>query len=172
MGAGGGNSVSSADICAREGLAMPPISAETKRQLASFIPPDGTSIGNPLDIGVVLRDASLLARALEPVASDPSIDAIIYDFAVGLLVLPSAEVREEMLNYMIDFAKRNVYGKPLMMTVHRLRRGQETMSEQAWLRARVLEGGVPAYESLQRASRAYSKFVSYYEFQSQNGGGL
>ena len=167
MGAGGGISVSSADACTGEGLEMPPISILTKERLAGFIPPDGTSIGNPLDIGVALTDASLLARALEPVAADPAIDAIIYDFWVGQLRLQVGEARENMIEYMVNFAKSNIYGKPLMTVVHPARKGKQSRAEQAALRARLLEGGIPAYHSLVRASRAYSKFISYYEYQRQ-----
>ena len=172
MGGGGGISVYSADTCAREGLEMPPVSPQTRKHLASFITPDGTSIGNPLDIGFHLRDASLLARALEPVAADPAIDAVMYDIALGMIRLPAGKARERMVKYMIDFAKTNVYGKPLLMIIRRTRGEPKLRNEQAELRARLLEGGVPAYYTLERASRAYSRFVSYYEFQRQGAGGF
>ena len=164
MGAGGGNSVAGADVCAREGLTVPPIAEETRRRLATFVPPDGTSVGNPLDIGVALRDANLLSQALEPVAADPAIDAIIYDFAVGLLVLGMGDAREGMIKYMVDFAKGNAHGTPLIMVIHRWVSGKGVVNEMHELLARFVGDGVAAYQSLQRASRAYAKFVGYHEF--------
>ena len=77
LGAGGGNSVAGADVCAREGLELPTLSQKTLNELRSFIPPEGTSIRNPLDIGLVIRNIEFLLRALEPVAADPVIDCII-----------------------------------------------------------------------------------------------
>jgi acyl-CoA synthetase (NDP forming) len=164
IGAGGGNSVAGADVCAREGLQLPKILPKTKELLMSFVPLEGTSIGNPFDIGVALRDASFLDRALEPLGADPNIDCLMYDFAVGMLVLDYGSAREEMINHVVDFAKNNPYGVTLLMIVHRWMGGMDSTNEQAALRSQFLNAGVPAYHTLQRAARAYSKFVSYHEF--------
>ena len=162
IGAGGGNSVAGADVCAQEGLHLPQVSSKTRDLLASFVPPDGTSIGNPFDIGVALRDASFLDRALEPLAADPAVDCIMFDFAVGMLRFGSA--KEGMIKHMCDFAKNNPYGITLLVISHRWAGGMELINEQAELRSQFLNADVAAYYSLQRAARAYSKFVSYHEF--------
>jgi acyl-CoA synthetase (NDP forming) len=183
MGAGGGNSVAGADVCAREGLELPTLTEKTLKQLRSFIPPEGTFITNPLDIGIVLRDINLLLRSLEPIAADPLIDSIIFAMPIQLVfggmnlaVLASQDqqaIRSEVdkqvgvvLDSIIKFNNENVQRKPLIMTLQPgigpLLPGGRARVQQELIRAKI-----PVYLSLDRASRALSKFIQYHEYYSK-----
>ena len=185
MGAGGGNSVAGADVCAREGLELPTMTEKTLKELRNFIPPEGTFITNPLDIGVVLRDISLLLRSLEPISADPLIDSIIFVLPVQLVfggmnlsVLGSVDqpaIRAEidkqvgvLLDSIIKFNSENVHQKPLIMTLQSgigpLLPGGRARVQQELIRAKI-----PVYLDLQRASRALARFIQYHEYQSRAG---
>ncbi|MFI8993459.1 acetate--CoA ligase family protein [Streptomyces sp. NPDC053542] len=66
-----------ADRAEQEGLEIPPFAPETTARLKEAVP-DFATVQNPLDVtGYVLVDRTLLARALETVAADPGIDAVL-----------------------------------------------------------------------------------------------
>jgi acetate---CoA ligase (ADP-forming) len=73
----GGASEIIADRAEDEGLDLPPFAPETAAALAEILPPFAT-VQNPLDVtGYVLIDRTLLGRALDIVAADPGIDAVM-----------------------------------------------------------------------------------------------
>lgn len=185
IGAGGGNSVAGADVCARDGLELPTLTEKTQNELRSFIPPEGTIIRNPLDIGVVLTDINLLLRSLEPVAADPMIDSIIFALPLGLIIFggaaaglltqtqqpPMDALREVMekqsrvvLDILIKFDRENAYGKPLIAVLQPVM-GPFFPGQRGRIQQELLKGGIPVYFSLERASRAVGKFVQYHEFK-------
>jgi acetate---CoA ligase (ADP-forming) len=82
----GGASEIIADRAEDEGLTLPPFAERTAARLREIIPEFG-AVRNPLDVtGYVVVDRGLLARALEIVAGDPGIDAVVL-----LTDLPRAE---------------------------------------------------------------------------------
>jgi acetate---CoA ligase (ADP-forming) len=73
----GGASEIIADRAADEGLELPQFSPATVARLTEIVPGFAT-VQNPLDVtGYVLIDRTLLGRALDVVAADPGIDAIM-----------------------------------------------------------------------------------------------
>ncbi len=181
MGAGGGNSVAGADVCAREGLELPTLTEKTLNELRSFIPPEGTFITNPLDIGIVLRDVNLLLRALEPVAADPLIDYIIFALPVGLFVagMPFDRLEDERalleaadkqyrlaMDSLIGFAHRNVHKKPLLLVLQ-VGGGPPLPGMRRRAQRDLIAAGIPVYLTLERATRAVAKFAQYHEHQSK-----
>ena len=185
MGAGGGNSVAGADVCARAGLELPTLTGKTQSELQSFIPTEGTFITNPLDIGVVFRDMNLLLRALEPLNADPVIDSTVFTMPLQLLLSdpgqaalasqdPEAvrlEIERQLsvaLDTIIRFDHENINGKPLVIV---LQPGMDMPVPGLRGRAqrKLLEANIPVYLSLERASRALSKFVQYHEYQRTAG---
>jgi acetate---CoA ligase (ADP-forming) len=73
----GGASEIIADRAQDEGLELPPFAPATVAALAALLPPFAT-VANPLDVtGYVVVDRTLLGRALEIVAADPGIDAVL-----------------------------------------------------------------------------------------------
>jgi acetate---CoA ligase (ADP-forming) len=82
----GGASEIIADRAQDEGLSLPPFTERTTARLAEILPDFG-AVRNPLDVtGYVVVDRGLLARALEIVAEDAGIDAVVL-----LSDLPRAE---------------------------------------------------------------------------------
>ncbi len=185
MGAGGGNSVSGADICAREGLELPTLTEKTLKELRSFIPPEGTFITNPLDIGVVLHDIDILLRSLEPLAADPLIDSIVFAMPMGLMlgginpaILASQDQQairsavdkqvRVVLDILIKFDHENAHQKPLIMTLQP-GMGPFLPGIRGRMQQELLQAKIPVYFSLERASRAVAKFLQYHEYQRGAG---
>jgi acyl-CoA synthetase (NDP forming) len=181
IGAGGGNSVAGADVCARAGLDLPPFTEKTLKELGSFIPPEGTIIKNPVDIGVVLRDINTLLRSLEPVAADPLIDSIIFALPLDVMLMgggqtqqpptdapgEAVEKQSPVMNTLIRFDHENIYGKPLIIV---LQPGMVSFipGQRGQVQQELLKEGIPVYFSLERASRAIGKFLQYHEFHQKH----
>ena len=183
VGAGGGNSVAGADICARSGLDLPTLTEATIKELASFIPPEGTIIKNPLDIGVVLMDINMLLRSLEPIAADPLIDSIIFALPLGMLPRSITdgqaddarlgrmgvlwqEIRQGVFNNLVKFARENAFRKPIVIVLQQSAGGfSPGLQEQ--VQQEFLEAGISVYSSLERASRAMAKLIQYHESQKE-----
>ena len=171
VGGGGGNSVELADICSREGLEVPPLSHETRRRLAKFIPLAGNSIRNPLDVWPVLENVDLLRRSVELAVADPVINLVIVDRHTGGDDdnHPERTQRQrEVNNFIINFAKRNTYNKPLVVAMNAPDHDPDIIALGARLRREFALAGIPAYSSRVSAARALARFIQYHEFQTES----
>jgi acetate---CoA ligase (ADP-forming) len=82
----GGDSGIAADLADQEGLELPPLADQTKRQLAELLP-DAATPGNPLDYtSLIWGESELLASIVEAVGADPAVDQLLllYDHPAGL----------------------------------------------------------------------------------------
>ena len=170
LGGGGGNSVALADICSREGLVVPPLADETRKELAKFIPLAGNSIRNPLDVWMVQDNVELLRRCVEIAVADPAIDLVIVDRHAGSGYDNPNSDREqqqrEVNNFIIDFAKRNIYNKPVVVAMNVLSPNPNSIAAAAKLQRDFALAGVPAYSVQVNAARALARFIKYHEFQA------
>jgi acyl-CoA synthetase (NDP forming) len=173
LGGGGGNSVAMADICSRDGLEVPPLSDSTRKQLAEFIPLAGNSIRNPLDVWVVQDTIELFRRCIETAVADPNVDLVIvdrYGDEDDDDNLPDREERQREVNdFIIDFAKKNPFNKPVVVAMNTLNQDPDKVLVSAKLRVQFALAGVPTYSSQANATRALARFIRYHEFQAQNG---
>ncbi len=165
IGGGGGNSVSFADVCAREGLYLPTFSEETRRGLSEFVPVAGTSVRNPLDAGLLQRSQADFEKAINLVAADPLVDHIIvhrqrpWEFDQQRPDEPDAT-----FHYLANFLRTSPYRKPIVASIE-FPEGDPVLAEQsAKLRQGLFGLGIPAYPSQVHAARALSRFVGYYKF--------
>ena len=165
---GGGHSVTSADFCAREGLEVPTLSPETRRALRGFIPVAGTSVRNPIDAELLLRDLDSFEKALELVIADPEIDILIVDHHLDILQETGANAIREMGELMCRFAQQGVVRKPLVTVLESLGGDLVVNSERTRLQREFLQVGIGVYRNLTRASRALARYSQYHEFLRTN----
>ncbi len=78
LGGAGGGSVTMTDLAEKEGLKVPRLSENTIKELKTFVPPQGNSVENPLDMMITLFDAKNFIRTMELLRDDPNIDALIF----------------------------------------------------------------------------------------------
>ena len=78
LGGAGGGSVTMTDLAEREGLKVPRLSEKSLKELRTFVPLQGSSVENPLDMMITLFDINNFIRTMELLRDDPKIDALIF----------------------------------------------------------------------------------------------
>ena len=165
LGLGGGTSVSAADTCSREGLDVPALSQNTQNELKKFISLAGASIRNPLDTGLVFRNVSNLKREMEAVAADPVIDMLIIMPHLDMARHGGMEQVDQMVEFLLDFAKNNPAGKPVALVFHSFANDPWESDLRTKLRVELPNKGIPVFGTLSGAGRALARLAEYYRFQ-------
>ena len=171
VGGGGGISVAAADACDRVGLDIPPFDGDIQQKLWEILPAAGTSVRNPVDIGVPLVGAQAFERVLESVASADCIDTIIATQAMfhvlGGSYGPPPGKRERFLQDLVQTpAKvRDRFGKPIVIVLPV--GGEDVGMVEAekgrrQIRDQYLSMGIPSYPTLERAARAVANVAAYH----------
>ena len=174
IGGGGGNSVAMADICSREGLEVPRLTEETRRELNTFIRLAGNSARNPVDAWTLQENVDLFERALELAVADPMIDMTILDRYIHSFGDENTERQRQMdkvNDLIINFAQENKLGKPLVLSLNTHLNNSSLASQAAQQWVKFSKAGVPTYLSQLNASRALSRFIGYHEFLAGSGDG-
>jgi acyl-CoA synthetase (NDP forming) len=172
VGGGGGNSVAMADICNREGLDVPPLAEENRTELNTFIPLAGNSTRNPIDAFMIQENVNIFSRAMELAVTDPAIDMVILDRFIWSDQGMNSERRQQVqgLNdFIIDFAKNNGYGKPVVIAVNTRPNDPNSAASAAEFWRQSARAGVPTYASQASACRALARFLQYHQYQAING---
>jgi acyl-CoA synthetase (NDP forming) len=172
VGGGGGMSVAAADACDRVGLDIPPFDEGVRRKLWEILPVAGTSVRNPVDIGVPLVPPQAFERVLESVASVDCIDTIIATQAMFVVLKgtfgPPPGGRQRFLDGLVEIpAKvRDRFGKPIVIVLPVGGEEVEMVKVEEGrrkIRDRYLSMKVPSYPTLERAARAVANVATYYE---------
>ncbi|MFC1848512.1 CoA-binding protein, partial [Chloroflexota bacterium] len=165
LGAGGGDSVATGDICAEEGLDMPATSAHTREGLLEFLSLVNQGMSNPLDIPMVFGAISILRRTLELLTADPLIDIVILHVSAEFFPQVWGQRMVEFTECLLDISQRDPGGKPIVVAVT-----DESKVEAPDKYVRELvRAGIPSFTSLRRACRALSRCADYHRFVAEVG---
>ncbi len=85
LGGAGGGSVTMTDRAEKEGLSVPHLSEGSIKALEEFIPLQGSSAKNPLDILPHLRDVESFKKLMTLLKEDQNIDALIFSVNLGFI---------------------------------------------------------------------------------------
>lgn len=157
-GGGGGESVSATDACASVGLNVPPFTDETRSKLKAILPPAGSILRNPLDMGGVGGVLEILEKTMEIVVADPGIDLVIVNENMDELV---AWVSKETLNAMNDIFIRFRGIKPLVIVAPP---SGLPSADRVALEKKLSDAQVTVYPSLDRAAKAIANMNWYVRF--------
>ncbi|OON72752.1 acetate--CoA ligase family protein [Streptomyces tsukubensis] len=103
-----------ADRAEQEGLTLPPFAPGTVARLKEILP-DFATVQNPLDVtGYVVVDRTLLSRALEVVADDPGVDAVI--LLSDLPRLPPADLALTLEHFTATARRIREARRPVIVT--------------------------------------------------------
>ena len=173
IGGGGGVSVAAADACNRSGLEVPPFVREIQEQLRQILPPAGTSIRNPVDVGGPVVPPFVLQKVLETAAGAENVDTLIATQALHLFINESNRMRalfetagnfiEDSLRIPVETSRK--HDKPIVMVLpvgSTEVRAIDTERQRRQYRDHYLGQGVPVYPSLERAARAVARVVEYH----------
>ena len=143
----GGLAVSAAEACGNAGLRLARPSPETMSALAEFIPKTGTSVCNPVDVGLTaFMEMDLYMRSTRILLEDSGVDGLV---VVGIGMTP--EANHKFAESMIKAQKE--YQKPLIMVNIP---GFDPGIAEGFCRA-----GIPSFDSVERAIETYARVRNY-----------
>ncbi len=143
----GGLAVSAADACGIVGLRLAKLSDQSRSTLAGFVPPTGTSLRNPIDVGMTAYlETEIYVQAARTVAEDPGVDAVVV-IGVGFNTEINRLYTESIIQTSKDFQK------PFIMI--------NIPGFDPDLAQRFCEAGVPFFETSERAMLTYAQVLRY-----------
>jgi len=149
----GGLAVSTAEACGRAWLRLAEISPQTKEALAEFIPPTGTSLHNPIDVGLTASfDVNMYYEAARIVAADPGVDTIV---VVGTGIDPETN---RLFTEKIIQIKNETKTPFVMVSIP----GFDPTLAQTFCQA-----GIPFYETAEQAMNAYARVLRYHLWRQE-----
>ena len=145
----GGPAVSAADACEEFGLQMAKLQEETRSRLKKILPRTGTSVNNPVDLGLAsVFEVDLYRKAAECVGLDPGVDALLFQ---GQGATPELDIQYATL--LIE-AKRKIPKPFLAVAVG----GPNLATESG---KALVKAGIPVYPSAERALWAYANLYHH-----------
>jgi acetyl coenzyme A synthetase (ADP forming)-like protein len=140
----GGPGILCADACEAAGLQVPTLSDATTTALRAFLPP-AASVANPVDM-IASAPPEHFPRAMEIVAADEGIDAIIAIYIPPLVTDPRAAAAA------IAEGAKKTRGKPVQAIFMSAEGAPESLA------------GVPTYEFPESAAMALARVAEYGEW--------
>jgi acyl-CoA synthetase (NDP forming) len=143
----GGLAVAAAEACGNSGLRLAELSPDTRSTLAKFIPPTGTSLRNPVDVGLTASlEIDIYTRTLQALAADPGVDAVV---AVGRGM--TLELNDRYVESVIQ--TRRGSGKPFLAV--------DIPGFDLDFSRPLCQAGVPFFETVERALTVYAQVHRY-----------
>jgi len=158
IGGGGGIGIEISDIANQYGLKIPKLSRETVENLKQIMPPEGTSINNPLDMGNPMYMGDY-KRILETFMADSSISVLVNDFIVDFVIDMKA-VFKVIKEYKME------HDIPIIVILRELlNTADNLMLEKKYrtFRDKFHEIRVPIFPSFHRGIRALSNYLKYFQ---------
>jgi acyl-CoA synthetase (NDP forming) len=152
----GGFAVAAAEACAMEGLSLAAITERTKKRLLEVVPPSGTSVRNPVDVGLsASTEIHIYTEAARILAEDRNVDALVV-IGVGLTL----EKNEILADALVEIKEQ--HEKPVMV----VRLPWLPVEISRWLAA----SKIPTFETAERAIWSYARTVSYWRWRRDKYG--
>jgi len=167
LGAGGGQSVLTADICEARGLSIPPLPPEIKNLLKSKIADISEWIGNPIDVSAV---AAFIKpeMLLEMLARSSRFDLVFVNIDEGSCFAKDAwsAIIENVIEKAITLSQKRL--KPIVVTLTGGEIHFDQFSEWRWkflarLKTRLVAAHIPTYSTITEAATAMSRYLDYYQ---------
>ena len=172
---GGGNSVAYADICAKTGILLPDLNAQTQDDLLEFIQAVGTIRRNPVDVSAGGWETKVIENTLRTAGRDPNIDFIVFIAQVGFLRRMSDRVGMEP-EKIIDNQANEIASASRELKIPLVCNNPQPFEDQtteAWrhqMKKRLEEKQVPTIPTVERTSKALIRYHQYNCFVKWNGG--
>jgi acyl-CoA synthetase (NDP forming) len=149
----GGLAVSAAEACGSAGLRLAELLPKTRSTLAEIIPPTGTSVRNPIDVGLSASlDVEIYMRTARTAASDPGVDAVVIA-GIGL-----SQEANQLYTESLIAAHKDLQKPFLMVNIPGFDRA---------FAQRFCEAGIPFFETAERAMGAYARVRRYQIWQQE-----
>jgi acetyl coenzyme A synthetase (ADP forming)-like protein len=148
----GGPAILCADACEARGLEVPVLTEESQAQLHSFLPA-GAGLGNPVDM-IASAPAEHYRRAIEILANDPHLDALIVIFTPPLVTRADDVARE-----IISAVRKIDKSKPVLSVFLSAQPAPEEL--------RTGDLRIPAYSFPETAAIALARAARYRQWRER-----
>jgi acyl-CoA synthetase (NDP forming) len=153
----GGLAVSAAEACGAVGLCLAQLAPKTLAALGAVVPPAGTSLRNPIDVGMTASmNIEIYIASVRHALADPGVDAVT---VMGMGLTP--ESNRKYVDAMIQ--ARTEFGKPLLMA--------NIPGFDPGLGQGFCQAGLPFFETPERAMSTYARVRNYQMWRAQRGNG-
>jgi acyl-CoA synthetase (NDP forming) len=119
LGGAGGGSVTMTDQAEAEGLKVPQLSDQTIRQMEVIVPPQGTSVKNPLDVGRRFFTEGHFPKILEMLREDPKVDALIFMQPIAMFSRFGGGRAGISMLLKLTIAGEKIFKKPIVLVVEK-----------------------------------------------------
>jgi acyl-CoA synthetase (NDP forming) len=170
IGAGGGPSVLAGDEIEKEGLELPPLSAEIQAELRTHFRLAGSIFSNPVDV-LDLATPEGISTAVRVLARVREIDILVYHLGFhpisrwGYGRFSSDAFLEPTIASLIE--AREATGKPVLLAL-RPPLDVNGMNEFLGTQEGLVKAGLPVFHSLRDAARAMSRVVAWGRARSRS----
>jgi len=160
LGAGGGTSVSFADLATLGGLSLPELGKETQKLISQKISEINTSTTNPVDLGAYGFDFDIMSHTMRALDQDAGIDIIIPYFFVDFIATFQRDQIASGPNTIIEAAKD--MSKPIVPVLSRYAEDDIEM-EKARLSifSSFRRAGLPVYSTIQDAIYSIRRYLEW-----------
>ena len=167
---GGGRNVTCADICARNGLSLPPLQKETQDGLLDFVPRTGTITVNPVDLMTHMVAPTVLEKALKTVSRDPNVDSILFILDVVAMDKGTSYVGIDPRNIVDVIVSGLVSARdhlqipifccnPIVIEDLRLE------ELRLYLKEELEKNNIPSLLTIERTIKALTRYHDYFDFK-------
>ncbi len=162
LGGAGGGSVTMTDMAEEAGLYVPHLTDKTIKAIEEFVPIQGSSAKNPLDImgaffGQGYENLQVLMDLLR---DDPNIDALIFNQPVDLITRVIGRSMISLLPQLVKDSMKRM-GKPIYVVLDRGRGGIEGEILRQELEDRYTDAGFATFSTFPQAARVLAELDQY-----------
>ncbi len=167
----GGPGVSLSDVCAEEGLNLPPLSKQVQQDLLTFLPPTAVA-GNPVDSTFTIN-MQLFAQCAEILLRLSTIDSLLIHGIFGPDLIQQFQHSSEVPQHMVEVMRQEFssaaqrliqtlqrYNKPVMMSSTQDRSDSAIQALQ--------DAGIPVYSMPERAAHTLGVLTRYAQWRRQH----
>jgi acyl-CoA synthetase (NDP forming) len=166
LGGAGGGSVTMTDAAEREGLRVPHLSEKTIRSLEAFIPLEGNSVKNPLDMMAPLFKPENVIRLMALLRDEPNIDGLIFSQRLDWFIEAGGRSLLDMAVEMTSESLKGL-GKPVYVVLEKSF-SLEGDAARREVFDRLQRKGIAAFPSFEMAARVINNLYLYNKFLTNN----
>lgn len=153
-GGGGGESVFGADAFISQGLEVLRFGDEIRRHLAALLPPAGTILRNPVDLGGNIPRPQVLEEIIRLILADDNVDILVVQEHLSRMMDKGKEQVSVINNVLVNTWKSQ--DKPVVMVTPGWAPTVAALEMEKYLR----DAGLPVYRSLETAARSIARIVN------------
>ena len=158
VGGPGGIVVSAADACDFSNLTLAKLEDETMSKLKKILPPAGTSVLNPVDLGFGSVEWKTYNQTLKFLDEDPNVDVIMAIAGAPTFLGKSFFKFDEFAKGLAKTSK--TLKKPLVAVMPEISQTQKPLKT-------LIKAGIPTYPTPIRAAKTLAKTLNYQKFKEK-----